>query len=216
MKDKKQQLSKIDLYFITDSKLTRKSVVDDVSSAIKAGVRIIQYREKEKTTRDMLGEAVRVKKLCKQNDVLFIVNDRIDIVLAANADGVHLGNEDMPYEIARKILGREKIIGLTVHNIEEAIEAEKMGADYIGISPIFETKTKPDAGEPKGIKLIEEIKEKIKIPFVAIGGINESNIESVLKAGAKSVAIISAIVGKPDVGEECRKFRSIILEHIGY
>ncbi|MBC7332917.1 MAG: thiamine phosphate synthase [Actinobacteria bacterium] len=203
------------MYFITDSKLTKKGIIEDVREAIEAGVKIVQYREKEKSTRKMFEEARRIKNLCKQNGVLFIVNDRVDISLAVDADGVHLGDEDMPYEVARKILGVEKIIGLTVHDIEEAVLAEKMGADYIGLSPIFETKTKPDAGKPSGLEFIRMAKEKITIPFVAIGGINESNIESVLDAGATSVAIISAIVGKDDVERECKKFREIILRHGG-
>jgi len=208
----KEKLKDIDLYFITDSKLTKKTVLEDVKAAIKAGVKIIQYREKEKTTREMLEEAKKIGKLCKENNILFIINDRVDIALAVNADGIHLGNEDMPYSIARKLLGREKIIGLTVHNIHEAIEAEKIGADYVGVSPIFETKTKVDAGKPAGIELIKEVKEKLKIPFVAIGGINEKNIKSVLEAGAKSVAIISAITTKDNVEKECKKFRKIILD----
>ena len=151
--------------------------------------------------------------MCRKNNVLFIVNDEIDIALAAGADGVHLGNDDMPYEIARKLLGKDKIIGLTVHNLEEAMQAQEAGADYIGVSPVFETKTKPDAGIPGGLNLIMEIKSNIKIPFVAIGGINENNIKSVLAAGAKSAAVISAIVTKSDVERECRKFRDIILTY---
>lgn len=212
-KYKKDLLKVIDLYFITDSSLSIKGVMVDVKCAIKAGVKIIQYREKEKSTRQMLQEANKIKTMCRKNNVLFIVNDEIDIALAAGADGVHLGNDDMPYEIARKLLGKDKIIGLTVHNLEEAMQAQEAGADYIGVSPVFETKTKPDAGIPGGLNLIMEIKSNIKIPFVAIGGINENNIKSVLAAGAKSAAVISAIVTKSDVERECRKFRDIILTY---
>jgi thiamine-phosphate pyrophosphorylase len=210
--ENKKRLLDIDLYFITDSKLTRKTVLEDVRAAIKAGVKIIQYREKEKTTGEVLEEAKKIGKLCKENSILFIINDRVDVALAVNADGIHLGNEDMPYSIARKLLGRKKIIGLTVQNIQEAIEAEKIGADYVGVSPIFETKTKVDAGKPAGTELIKVVKGKLKIPFVAIGGINEKNIKSVLKAGAKSVAIISAIITKDNVEKECKKFKKIILD----
>ncbi len=208
--ENKKILPDINLYFITDSKLTRKTVFEDVKAAIKAGVKIVQYREKEKNTEEMLEEAKKIGKLCKENNVLFIINDRIDVALATDADGVHLGNEDMPYSIARKLLGREKIIGLTVQNIQEAIEAEKVGADYIGVSPIFETKTKADAGKPVGIELIKEVEGRLRIPFVAIGGINEKNIKSVIEAGAKSVAIISAIITKDNVEKECKKFKRII------
>ena len=127
----KPSLKEIDLYFITDSKLTKKTVLDDIKSAIKAGVKIIQYREKEKPTRIMYEEAKEIKKLCDKNNVLLIINDRIDICQAINADGVHLGNEDMPYKEARKLLKSKKskenkIIGLTIHNVEEAKKAEKI------------------------------------------------------------------------------------------
>ena len=209
----REKLKKIDLYFITDSRLTKKTVLEDVESALKAGVKIVQYREKEKNTREMIEEAEKINRLCKKNNALFIINDRVDIALAVDADGIHLGNDDMPYHTARKILGNKKIIGLTVHNAGEAVKAEKEGADYIGVSPIFKTQTKTDAGKPGGIKLIEEIKCKVKIPFVAIGGINKTNIKDVLKAGAKSAAIISAIVTKADVKKECKKFRDIILNY---
>jgi len=207
----KEKLNDIDLYFITDSRLTGRTVLEDVGSAIRAGVKIIQYREKDLTTREMIDEAVKISQLCRENDVLFIINDRVDIALAVDADGVHLGNEDMPYEAARIILGNTKIIGLTVHDVGEAIEAERIGADYIGISPIFETTTKPDAGTPAGIDLIKYIKKAVKIPFVAIGGINQDNIKSVLEAGARSIAVISAIVTKDDVEKECKKFREVII-----
>lgn len=207
----KEKLEDMDLYFITDSRLTRKTVLEDVKSAIRAGVKIIQYREKGGSTGDMIKEAKATGELCKKNNVLFIINDRVDIVLAVDADGVHLGNKDMTYSIARKILGSKKIIGLTVHNIREAVEAERIGADYVGVSPIFETKTKLDAGRPAGLKLIKDIKKAIKIPLVAIGGINENNIGSVIEAGARSIAAISAIVTKDNVEKECKKFREVII-----
>ncbi|MEA2037468.1 MAG: thiamine phosphate synthase [Nanoarchaeota archaeon] len=201
----KPALFDIDLYFITDSKLTKKSILDDVNAAIKAGVKIIQYREKEKTTKKMYEEAKQIKKLCDENNVLFLINDKIDICLSVGADGVHIGNEDLPYAKVRELLG-DKIIGVTVHDVDESIEAENSGADYVGVSPIFNTATKKDAGPAAGLKLIEEVKKSIKIPQVAIGGINLENIDSVVKAGSKSAAVISAIITKDDVEEECRKF----------
>ena len=191
------------LYFITDSKLTRKTVIEDVKAAIDADVKVIQYREKEKSTKEMFLEAKEIKKLCA--NVLFIINDGIDICLSADADGVHLGQDDMPFLEARKILG-DKIIGVTVHNVNEAIEAEEIGADYIGVSPIFETSTKKDAGPAAGLKLIKDVKNKVSLPIIAIGGINLENVDSVIKAGADSVAVISAIVTKDDVYTECKKF----------
>lgn len=210
-----EKLKKIDLYFITDSGLTKKTIFEDAESALKAGVKIIQYREKNKNTLEMIKEAQKIRQLCKKKGALFIINDRIDVAQAVNADGVHLGDGDMPCGLARKILGNKKIIGLTTHNTAEAVKAQEEGADYTGVSPIFETTTKSDAGKPAGIKLIEDVKRTIKIPFVAIGGINESNITEVLKAGAKSVAIISAIITSPDVERECKKFRNIINNYAG-
>jgi len=208
----KKLLNKIDLYFITDPKLTKKDIFEDANSTIRAGVKIIQYREKEKDTKYMIEEAAKIKEICKENNTLFLINDRVDIALAVDADGVHLGKEDMPYNIARNLLGEQRIIGLTVHNLEEAIEAENIGADYLGVSPIFETKTKPDAGKPSGLQLLIDLKENIKIPYVAIGGINEYNIKSVLDTGTRAVAIISAIITKDNVEEECKKFRKLILK----
>ena len=196
-------LKDIDLYFINDSSLSKKSNTDDIRAAIRAGAKIVQYREKQKTTKDMVEEAGKIKNICQ--DTLLLINDRIDICLAVDADGVHLGQGDMPYEMARKILGG-RIIGITAHNIEEAIEAEKKGADYIGLSPIFETKTKPDAGKPSGIRLIEDEKKKVGIPMVVIGGLNKGNIASVINAGADSCAVISAIITKDDVEKEAKCF----------
>ncbi|MBU0615421.1 MAG: thiamine phosphate synthase [Nanoarchaeota archaeon] len=198
----------IDLYFITDSKLTRKSVVEDAKAAVKAGVKIIQYREKDSPTLEMIKEAEQIKEICKGKASL-IINDRIDIALAVDADGVHLGQDDMPYEIARKLLPN-KIIGLTVHNIDEAKHAKDIGADYLGVSPIFATSTKLDAGKPAGLTLIQDIKKAVNLPLVGIGGIDLNNVSSVIKAGADSAAVISAIITKDNVQSECEKFIRII------
>jgi thiamine-phosphate pyrophosphorylase len=208
----KKILEEAGLYFITDRKLSKKTDIDDVKAAIKVGVKIIQYREKEFPTKAIYSTAKELREITKKNNVLLIINDRVDIALAVDADGIHLGLDDMPYDIARKLLGN-KIIGLTVHNVEEAIEAENLGADYVGISPIFATTTKLDAGKPAGLEMVKKVKEKINIPFVAIGGINFENLDDVLKAGAKSVAAISAIVTKDNVEEESRKFIEKIEEY---
>ena len=200
------KLKDFGLYFITDSKLTKKTVLEDVKSAIKAGVKLIQYREKDASTKQMIEEAKEIIKLCGNSDVLFLVNDRVDVALAADADGIHIGQDDMHYDIARQLLGKNRIIGVTAHNVEEAAAAEKMVADYVGLSPIFETITKSDAGKACGPSMISKVKENIKIPLVAIGGINESNIDEVLGGGAKNIAIISAIIGKDDVEMAAKQF----------
>jgi thiamine-phosphate pyrophosphorylase len=199
----------INFYFITDSNLTRKSIYDDVIAALKAGVKIVQYREKHKSTKEMIEEAARIKELCKDK-AIFLINNRVDIALAVDADGVHLGQDDMPYEITRQMLGHDKIIGMTVHNIEEAEAAQNLGADYVGASSIFETTTKKDAGKARGLELIKNLREKTNLFIVGIGGINLDNVTSVIEAGADSAAAISAVVAKDDVEKEIRKFIEII------
>ena len=202
----KMKLKNFGLYFITDSKLTKKTVIEDVKSAIKGGVKIVQYREKNSDTKQMIEEAKEIKGICKKSNVLFLINDRIDVALAVDADGVHLGQEDMHYEYARNLLGNNKIIGLSAHSLKEALQNERIGADYTSIGPIYYTTTKRDAKAPIGLKPIRELKGKLKIPFVAIGGINETNIDDVLKAGAKNIAIISGIITKENVEESVRNF----------
>lgn len=204
-------LQEIDFYFVTDSTLTKKNVIDDVRAALKAGVKIVQYREKNRSAKEMFREASRIKRLCG-GKAIFLVNDRVDIALAVDADGVHLGQDDMPYAQARRLLRKNKIIGITVHNVKEAVAAESLGADYLGASPIFETKTKQDAGRQAGLQLIRDVKKRVRIPVVAIGGINLENIVSVMQAGADSAAAISAVLTKDDVTKECRKFVKIISE----
>jgi len=195
------KLKNIGLYFITDSRLTKKNIFEDIKAAIKGGVRIIQYREKNLPKEKITEEAKKLKELCKENNVLFLINDFVDIAIEVDADGVHLGLDDIPYEKARALLGNEKIIGLTAHNKEEAIEFQNLGADYLGISPVFTTTTKPDAGKAMGIENLKEIISSVKIPCIAIGGIDENNAEEVAKTNVDGIAIISAIVTKDDVEE---------------
>jgi len=187
------------LYFITDSKLSLAGDVEDVEAALAVGVKVVQYREKELPTREMIEVAAELRELTSQAGALLLINDRVDVAQAARADGVHLGQDDMSLKKARELLGEEAVIGVTVHNLKEAVEAEKDGADYLGLSPIFSTSTKSDAGEPAGVKLIKEVKARVKLPCVAIGGINEENLGEVLSAGADGVCMISATVGKDDV-----------------
>ncbi len=196
-------------YFITDSKLSRAGNLSDVKNAIAAGVKVVQYRDKYSDTKQMYEEALKLKSICK--NVTFLVNDRLDIALAVDADGVHLGNGDMPYALARKLLGKNKIIGLTVHSLREAKEAQRLGADYIGISPIFGTKTKTDAGMPVGLRLIEKIRKQVSIPIIAIGGISLLNAKEVVRAGVDGLCAISAVVTKQDVKKEIRKLQALFL-----
>lgn len=194
-------------YFITDSKLSRAGNESDVLSAVSCGVEVVQYRNKNAQTLQMYEEALVLKEICLDGDCLFLINDRLDIALAVEADGVHVGQTDMPCLQARRLLGPEKVIGVTVHNLAEAVQAESEGADYLGVSPIFQTATKPDAGKPAGIKLIEEIRDQVDIPLVAIGGINHSNASQVIGAGARALCAISSVVARENVSDEIKRFQ---------
>jgi thiamine-phosphate pyrophosphorylase len=181
------------LCFITGRKKSCLTLKEIATIVLSSGIRCIQYREKDKSRRDIYREALMLRALTDKFGASFIVNDYTDIAIAVNADGVHLGQSDLPLKEARKILEKGKIIGISTHSIEQAIEAEQGGADYIGFGPIFYTATK-DAGKPKGIAALREIKKIIKIPVVAIGGIKAENLESVIDAGADAVAVSSGII----------------------
>lgn len=194
-------------YFVTDAGLSRRGMNADVADAVSAGVRVVQYRNKEAATREMLAEARELRRICSR--ITFLVNDRVDICLAADGDGVHLGQEDMPLAVARKMLGKKRIIGVTVHSVKEAREAERQGADYLGVSPIFATATKKDAGKAAGIELVREVKRLARIPVAAIGGITLDNAPLVIAAGADCLCAISAVVRAGDVKAEIAKFQDL-------
>jgi thiamine-phosphate pyrophosphorylase len=162
-------------------------------TVIETGVKWIQYREKEKTRQEMYKDSVKLRELTKDHQVIFIINDYADIAMSVEADGVHLGQDDLPLREARSVMGREKIIGISTHDVKQAIAAEKGGADYIGFGPVFYTKTK-DAGRPKGMDELREVKRNVKIPVVAIGGINLENLKPILNTGVDAIAVSSAIL----------------------
>ena len=196
------------LCFITDHNTGGLSFLDMTQAVLRAGVGWVQYRDKNASRRKVYEEAIKLKDLAGKHNAVFIINDYSDIALAVDADGVHLGQDDLPVKEARKILGKGKIIGVSTHCIEQALEAEQAGADYIGFGPVFHTSTK-DAGSPRGIELLGEIKNKVSIPVVAIGGINLENIHSVLETGVDAVAVASAIL-KGDIEENAGRFMEII------
>ena len=202
----------IGFYFITDSSMSKDGIISDVKKALKAGCKIIQYREKNKSTREMIEEAEVIKAECSKK-ALFLINDRVDIALAVDADGIHIGQDDIPVEIAREILGNEKIIGLSVNSIDEAIKAQNRGINYLALGPIFQTNTKKNAKNPTGTLMIKKIKEQVNLPLIAIGGINKNNITEVLQAGADSIAAISAIFSSDDVYKELHDFKMIMKEN---
>jgi len=201
----------VDFYFITDSQLSKKGIFSDVNDALKAGCKIIQYREKNIDFNKMVYEAKHLKKKCN-GKAIFLINDRLDVALAVEADGIHIGKSDVSFKDARKSLGNNKIIGLSVDNVKEAIDAEFAGANYIGLGPIFKTFTKKDAGNPCGIKMLKNVRKNIKIPIVAIGGITKKNVAEVIRNGADAVASVSAVIGSDDVYREVNDFINIIRE----
>ena len=194
-------------YLVADSSCSIAGIMSDVKMAVAAGVRLIQYRNKTAGTRTLYNEAALLKKICAGSRSRLIVNDRVDIAMAVDADGVHIGQEDMPYHHARRLLGKNKILGVTVHDAEEATLAEQWGASYLGVSPIFKTATKPDAGRPCGLGTLEVIRRVCRIPIVAIGGIDLFNVRQVKEAGADMVCAISSVVTKQDVLAEIKKFQ---------
>jgi thiamine-phosphate pyrophosphorylase len=187
------------LYVITESTISKgRSNEEVVREAIKGGAEIIQLREKNWGKDKIKKEAIKLNKICKENNVLFIVNDYIDIALEIGADGVHLGQSDMSISEARRICGDKLIIGLSTHSIEQAIKADKEDVNYITIGPIYKTRVKDYT---IGNNIIKEIINKINKPLIAIGGINKNNIDEVLKQGVKNVAVISAVVSADDIGK---------------
>ena len=192
------------LYLITNRNISGLTHTQIARRATSAGIKTIQLREKHLPKKDIYKEALTIREITKRDKVIFIINDYIDIALAVDADGVHLGQEDMPLKEARKILGKKKIIGISTHTLRQAIEARDAGADYIGFGPIFHTATK-DAGRPKGIKALREIRRHINIHVIAIGGITWDNVNEVLNSGADAAAIASGILSG-DIKANLKRF----------
>lgn len=181
------------LYVIVDRKACgRRGPIYVAREAIAGGADVIQLRDKQANAKELVKVGRAIRSLTRKKKISLIINDRPDIAKAVDADGVHLGQDDLPIKVARSILGRDKIIGLSTHSVLQAQEAQKSGADYIGVGPIFATPTKPEY-KAVGVDLIKKVKDKIKIPFVAIGGIDESNIDEILAVGATRIAVVRAV-----------------------
>jgi thiamine-phosphate pyrophosphorylase len=199
------------LYLVTDRRLCGGKPLEEVIiKAVKGGVAYVQLREKDVSTRSFVGEAKRVKKLLEPYKVPLIINDRVDVALACGAEGVHIGQEDMPYEIVRKLMGQKAIIGLSVEKWEDVEASQKLDVSYVGVSPVFPTPTKPDTKDAWGLEGLAKIKAFSRHSLVAIGGINESNVREVIKAGADCIAVVSAICAAPDPAAATRNLKSII------
>lgn len=199
------------LYLVTDAALSLgRGSLEIVGAAIAGGVTVVQYREKSSSTRLMLEEARALAALCRSKGIPFIVNDRLDLALAVDADGLHVGQDDMPVALARRLLGPGKILGVSVGSVEEARQARAEGADYLGASPVFDTPTKTDAPRALGLDGLRALAAAIDLPIVAIGGINARNAAQILEAGASGLAVVSAIVSMPDPESAARALRSTI------
>ena len=187
------------LYLVTDRSLSRgRATLEIVKAGVAGGVTCVQLREKNCSTLEFIKEALSVKEYLKSCNIPLIINDRVDVAQAIKADGVHLGQTDMPLTMAKDILKDSMIIGISVESLEDAIRAEKDGADYIGISPIFATPTKTDTAPPLGLEGLKEISRAVSLPKVAIGGLNRQNAGEVILNGASGIAVVSAIVSADD------------------
>jgi thiamine-phosphate pyrophosphorylase len=199
------------LHVITDTELQdRFSQVELAEFAIAGGADTIQFRQKSGSTREMIETARQIKQLCTNSGVVFIVNDRLDIAIASDSDGVHLGQDDFPIPLAREILGENKIIGGSAVTLDEAQKCQDEGADYVGFGPVFPTTSKADAGPVTGIALMKKVIDKVPLPLVAIGGVNTDNTPEVIQAGAHGIAVISAVCCQQDPEQSTRElFRAL-------
>jgi len=199
------------LYVITDEAIAGGlSHAEIARRAIAGGADVIQLRDKTCGCRELCQVGRDICTMTKKTNTLFIVNDRLDVALACDADGVHLGQDDIRPGVARQIAPPGFIIGVSVGTVEQAVKAEHEGADYIAVSPVFSTASKYDAGPGRGLDRLKEIRRNVSVPVIAIGGINRDNVPDVIDAGADGVAVISAVVGSPDITKAARELKLLI------
>lgn len=198
------------IYGITGDNFTHgRSNLECVKAMIEGGIKIIQYRDKTKSIKEKTKEAREIRELCKKHGVIFIVNDHVDIALLVDADGVHIGQDDMSPADVRKLIGDDKIIGLSTHSEEQGMKAFlDPDVDYIGVGPIFPTTTKDTA--PVGLEYLEYAVKNLHLPFTAIGGIKEHNIHEIISRGAKNICLVSDIVGATDIAEKVKYLQSLM------
>lgn len=201
----------LSLYLVTDRNLTlNRPLLEVVEQAVKGGVTVVQLREKDCSSKAFFEEAVKLKKLLSTYDIPLIINDRLDIALAVDAEGLHIGQHDIPYPIARKLLGKEKVIGLSVESLKDLEVANGWDVDYIGLSPVFDTSTKTDTATALGLEGVRELTRISKHPSVGIGGIDRYNAASIIQAGADGLAVVSAIMSQPNPLEAAKELKTII------
>ena len=187
------------LYLVTDRDvLSGRDLIKCIEDSILGGVTLVQLREKNVTSREFYEIAIKVKEVTSRYNVPLIINDRLDIALAIDADGLHIGQKDLPASLARKILGKDKILGVSAATLQEALKAEKDGADYLGVGAVFSTSTKKDTRDVS-YETLSSITASVNIPVVAIGGINENNVTKLKGSNIHGIAVVSCILGKEDV-----------------
>jgi len=207
---RRARFDEIDLYPVTCERLSAgRSNLKVLEAVIRGGARIIQLREKEYSKRDLFDLALTFREVTARAGVLLIINDHLDIAVAAGADGVHLGQDDLPFAAARG-LAPDLLIGISAHSLEEALEAEREGADYVNIGPVFATSTKAGADRGLGPEAIASIGSRLAVPFTVMGGITAANLDEVLAAGARRIAMITAITQAADIAETVQFFRQRI------
>jgi thiamine-phosphate pyrophosphorylase len=200
------------LYLITDRKVTKMPLPDAVKLALKGGMRAVQVREKDLPVRDLLAIAQELRRITRESNAKLFINDRVDVAVAVEADGVQLGHQSMPTEAVRKIVGEKMLIGVSTHSLAEAVNAEEAGADLITLGPIFVTPSKMQYGEPLGVEAIGIVKKHIRIPVFGLGGIRNTNIAQVMQAGADGIAMISAILAADDIQRAAELVNQQIIE----
>lgn len=211
-KEKLKNLMNQQIYCITAEEYSNgRSNIEMVKMMVEAGIKIIQYREKNKKKLLKYEECKVIRQITELADVLFIINDDVDLALAVEADGIHIGQDDLPIEAVRKLVGDDMIIGLSTHSLEQANDAVERGADYIGVGPIFKTNTKKDVCASVGFDYLDEVVKCIDLPFVAIGGIKEHNLPEVVNHGAKCVAIVTDITKAEDVVSKIKRLKYTLL-----
>lgn len=207
-------MNKIDysLYLVTDRNILKnRDLKDEVENAIKGGVTLVQLREKECGGKDFLKYAIEVKEITDKYNIPLIINDRVDIALAIDAAGVHVGQNDIPAKVVRELIGKNKVLGISASNLEEAKKAVEDGADYLGVGAIYSTSTKKDAKNVK-LNMLKEIRDNIKIPIVAIGGIDKNNAKEVIECNIDGIAVVSAILSENNIELAAKNLKSFFIK----
>lgn len=211
MKDKRRRMIDVTLYLVTDRDLARgRSTPEIVREAVAGGVTCVQLREKCCTCREFIEEAKAIRQFLHRRKIPLIINDRLDVALAVAADGMHLGQRDMPLSMAREIVGDRMIVGISAECVADAVAAERGGADYIGVSPIYSTPTKADTAPALGLEGLQRIRRTVAIPLVGIGGLNRDNVAAVIRHGTDGIAVVSAIVSADSPRAAARELRTAI------